>query len=167
LEDCGVPRIRRRLTICLLAGVGIAAAGCVRDAALAAEPQRSIAPPTTGTGQVSTRNTIQKVEYAIVGARTLIRVRFRDALRERPPVLVGYHPTAYIALDLADTISEARKETIEVGERELRSVQLVPGDNRVRLIMKLARPAPYEMEVAGRELLITLHRPQTVTLLMQ
>ena len=158
-----MPRTRQHLTICLLAGAGIALVGGVTDGTYAAEARRSITAPATDSGQISVRNSIQKVEYAILGGRTLVRVQFRNELQERPPVVVSYHPTAYIVLDFVDTISELRKETVEVGERQLRSVQLVPGGNRVRLIMKLARPVPYEMQITGRELLITLHRPLPVT----
>ena len=162
MRGIAMSSIRRLLTMCLLGSACAALAGCVMDETHAAEPQRSInVPAATAAGPTGSRNSIQNVEYAILGSRTLVRVRFRNDVQERPPVVVGYHPVAYIALDFIDTASEIAKENIEAGERELRSLQLVSGGNRVRLVLRLARPAPYEVAIEGRELLLTLHRPVT------
>lgn len=138
----------------------IALACSALPAGALAQPQTS-SPPTAAAGdRQSARNSIRQVEYAIVsGGRTVIRLRFRNELKEKPAVVVGYHPAAYLSLDFLDTVNESSAEVVEVGQRELRSLQLVHAGNRLRLVIRLGRPAPYEIEINGNELLVTLHRP--------
>ena len=154
-----MPGKRRTLTFCLLAGAGIALIGCVTEDAISAEPVRSTTPPATASG-ISARNSVQQVEYATLsGGRTFIRLRFRHELKEKPTIVVGYHPVAYLLLDFLDMVNDSGAEVVEVGQRELRSLQLVGGGNRLRLVIRLGRPAPHEIEINGNELLVRLLRP--------
>lgn len=129
-------------------------------AGVLAQPRTSSPPSAAAGDRQSARNSVQKVEYAILSSgRTLIRLQFRSELTEKPTVVVGYHPAAYISLDFLDTVNESAKEVVEGGQRELRSLQLVRAGNRLRLLIRLGRPVPHEIEIKGNELLITLHRP--------
>lgn len=105
-------------------------------------------------------NSVRALEYAILpGGSLVIKLVFKNALKERPPVLVNYHPVTNIVLDFADTVSALGKDPVEVKQRELRSLQLVQAGSRTRLVIALAVPLVHEIELKGRELWITLRRP--------
>ncbi len=109
-------------------------------------------------------NSVQALDYAILpGGIILLRLTFRLALREPPAVLAGYHPTAHITLDFSATASEVSKDPVEVNQRGLRSLQVIQVGTRTRLIVSLVSPHVYETDSKGRELLITLQRPEAAT----
>ena len=118
-------------------------------AASAAEPQ-----PRAAT------NSLQAVDYALLPAGgALIRVVFAQPLQAPPGVVVNHHPVNRIAFDFPDTVSAAGRQPIEVGQRGLRSIRVVQGGTRTRLVLKLDRPFVFETSLEGKELLITLRRP--------
>ena len=120
-------------------------------AACAAEPQ-----PRAAT------NSLQAVDYALLPAEgALIRVVFTQPLQAPPGLVVNHHPINRIAFDFPDTVSAAGKQPIEVGQRGLRSIQVVQGGTRTRLILNLDRPFVFETSLEGKELLITLRRPHS------
>ena len=128
--------------------------GAVREA-VSAEPQRSAAPAS---------NSVQALDYAILpGGRIIIKLVFKTELKERPPVLVNYHPATSIVLDFADTGSALGKDPVEVNQRGLRSLQVIQAGTRTRLVVSLVRPLVHEIALQGKELLITLRRPEGVT----
>ncbi len=152
-----MPGTRQQLKIYFLAMAWLAlGVGPIQYAALA-----QVAPSTDPPGaRPSVRNAVERVDYATLPAgRTLIRLIFRHDVQEQPRVLKSYHPAATLTLDFDGTVNASGKETIEVAQRELRSIQIVPSASRLRVILKLARPAPHEIEIQGRELLVTLLRP--------
>ena len=108
----------------------------------------------------SARLSLQQVDYATLSrGTTVIRLTFSAELKERPAVVVTYHPGASVALDFADATSEPRKQAVEVGQRDLRSIQVVSAGERLRVVVTLGRPMPYEIELTGRHLLLTLRHP--------
>lgn len=113
--------------------------------------------------QQAAPNSVQALDYAILpGGKILIKLVFKHELTAPPTVFASYHPTARIVLDFADTASETGKDLLEVGQRGLRSLQVVQAGTRTRLVINLARPVGYETAVKGKELLITLQRPEAV-----
>lgn len=127
--------------------------------AVSAEPQSSATPPAS-SGQQPALNSVQALEYAILpGGKIIIKLVFKNELRDRPPVLVNYYPAASIVLDFAETTSAVGKDPIEVRQRLLRGLHLVQAGPRTRLVIALASPAIHEIELKGRELWITLRRP--------
>ena len=117
----------------------------------AAEPQ-----PRAAT------NSLQAVDYALLPAGgALIRVVFTQPLQAPPGLLVNHHPINRIAFDFPDTVSAAGKQPIEVGQRGLRSIRVVQGGTRTRLVLKLDRRFVFETSLEGKELLITLRRPRS------
>jgi type IV pilus assembly protein PilQ len=105
-------------------------------------------------------NTVERVRHAVLsGGRTLVQISFAREISERPPVVAMHAPQASITLDFADSASNLPKEPIEINQGELRNVQVLPSRNRVRVVLNLNRPVPHEIELSGREALVTLHRP--------
>jgi type IV pilus assembly protein PilQ len=107
-------------------------------------------------------NTVERVRYAVLsGGRTLVQISFAREIRDRPPVVAMHVPQANITLDFADSASNLPKDAIEINQRELRDVRVVPGGNRVRVVLNLNRPVPHELELSGRDVLVTLLPPVT------
>jgi hypothetical protein len=128
----------------------------MRDA-LAAELPRT---PTLSAGsgeQQWTTNSLYAVDYAVLPAgRVAVKFTFRNEIKERPPVIVGYHLAANIVLDFADTVSELPKESLELGHRVARNIRILTVDSRTRAVINLNRPVSYDITTAGREVLLTL-----------
>lgn len=137
------------------------AGGAVPSAAVAGSPPsaESAAPGT----QPAAPNSVQALDYSILpGGRILIRLVFKQGLREPPAVFASHHPVARIVLDFANTVSELGKRPVEIGQRGLRNLQVVQAGTRTRLIINLARPLVHETAFKGRELLITLQRREVL-----
>lgn len=111
--------------------------------------------------QQTALNSVQALDYAILpGGNIVIRLALKHELREPPSVVASHHPTANIVMDFAGTVSEIGKHPVEVNQRGLRSLQVVQAGTRTRLVISLVRPLVYETALKGKELLITLQRPQ-------
>jgi len=107
-------------------------------------------------------NNLQAIDYALLPAGgALVKVVFTQPLQAPPGVVVNHHPTNRIAFDFPDTVSAAGKQPIEVGQRGLRSIQVVQSGRRTRLVLNLDRPFVFETTQEGKELLITLRRPHS------
>ena len=104
-------------------------------------------------------NRAQAVDYAILSGGTIvIKLVFRRPLAEPPTVFRSYHPAARIVLGFADTTSELGKGPVEIGQRGVRSFEVVQAGTHTRLVINLAEPLAYESAVNGNELLITLQQ---------
>lgn len=133
-------------------------AGGITREALSAEAQSSAPSPASGDQQPAL-NRVRALDYATVsGGMIVIRVLFRQPLSEPPTVFRSYHPTTRIVLGFADTTSELGKNPVEVGQRGLRSLEVVSAGTHTRLVINLAGPLAYESAVNGNELLITLQQ---------
>ena len=107
-------------------------------------------------------NTIERVRHAVLsGGGVLVEISFAREIRERPPVVAMHAPQVNISLDFADSASNLPRNRIEINQGDLRNVQILPGGNRVRVVLNLNRPVPHEVELRGRDALVTLHRPVT------
>jgi type IV pilus assembly protein PilQ len=107
-------------------------------------------------------NSVQGLDYAFLsGGRIVIKVVFRDEIKEPPAIFKSYHPTPQIVVAFGGTVSALARGPVEVGQRELRSLQVVQSGTRSRLLIKLLRPMVHETEWTGAELLITLRRQES------
>jgi hypothetical protein len=133
---------------------------------ITAQAQTADTAPRGGSESPTAGNSLQRIDYAeLAGGRTVIRLTFSAELKERPPIVSTHHPAPNITMDFADTSSAMSKEMTEVGQRVLHSIQVLRAGNRLRVVLKLTRPVAHEVELAGRELLLTLHRPIPVSTL--
>lgn len=110
--------------------------------------------------QQSVLNSVQSLDYAVLpGGKTLVRLTFKNDIKEPPSILASHHPTAHITLDFAGTASMVTKDPLEINQRGLRSLQVIQTGTRTRLVISLVSPHVYETVSKGKELLITLQRP--------
>ncbi len=135
----------------------VLAGGAIRAAVAAQAPP----PPATGPQQRAL-NSVQALDYSILpGDRIVVRLVFQNELTAPPAVVVNYHPAASMVFDFANMASAVGKEPVQVNQRGVRSLHVIQTGTRTRLVINLVRPFVQESALKGKELLITLQRPET------
>ena len=104
-------------------------------------------------------NSIEGFEVTQVGGKTVVRITTKEPLRTVPPNFAVANP-ARIAFDFPNTVNGLGRSSQEIGQGELRSMNLVQGSDRTRLVLNLRRSVPHEASIDGRNILITLAEPQ-------
>jgi type IV pilus assembly protein PilQ len=101
-------------------------------------------------------NTIQGISVSPqAGGKLLIKVSLKEAPANSPAGFTINNPPR-IAFDFLDTNSAVGRATQEVGEGDLRSINVVQAGNRTRLVLNLNRVQSYDTQIEGQALLITL-----------
>ncbi len=103
-------------------------------------------------------NSIQSFDVSQQGGKVLVRITTAEPLAGVPPNFAVANP-ARIALDLPNTTNALGRSSQEIGEGDLRSMNVVQGADRTRIVLNLRRPLPYETAIDGRNILITLSAP--------
>lgn len=138
----------------------VLAAALAAGPALAAETPRPLAPPVQSAQQAA-RNSVEEINFsASASGQFTIRVLLKRELERRPSIFASYQSAVRIVVDFVDMDSAPGRKTIAIGRYGLRSLELVPTENRTRLVILVDPPLGYTTEVIGRELLITLDRAQ-------
>jgi len=104
-------------------------------------------------------NSIEGFEVTQIGGKTVVRVTTKEPLRTVPPNFAVANP-ARIAFDFPNTVNGLGRASQDIGQGELRSMNLVQGSDRTRLVLNLRRSVPHEASIDGRNVLITLAEPQ-------
>jgi len=104
-------------------------------------------------------NSIEGFEVTQVGGKTVVRITTKEPLRTVPPNFAVANP-ARIAFDFPNTVNGLGRASQDIGQGELRSMNLVQGSDRTRLVLNLRRSVPHEASIDGRNVLITLAEPQ-------
>jgi len=89
------------------------------------------------------------------GGKVVVKVTLRQPPANAPAGFTVNNPPR-IAFDFPNTASALGRSTQEVGEGELRSINVVQAGDRTRLVLNLSRAASYDTQIDGRALLITL-----------
>ena len=89
------------------------------------------------------------------GGKVIVRVNFRDPLAVVPPGFTVTNP-ARIALDLPNVVNGLGKNTVEIGEGDVRSVSVVESSGRTRMVVNLTRSLTYSTALDGKALVITI-----------
>jgi len=123
-----------------LAGVICALAlGWLQAVALAAETNRIEAISVAGSS----------------GGQVVVKITLSQPLTS-PPAGFSINNPPRIALDFANTANALGRNTQDVREGDLRSMNFVQVGGRTRLVMNLARAVGFETKLAGKDLLVTL-----------
>lgn len=125
---------------------------------------QSYAAAESGSNEASAptpQNSIESLDYSTLqSGKILINLKLKQALKNSPPGFAVNNPPR-IALDLPDTANALGKNTVNIGEGVLRSLNIVQAGNRTRLVINLSKPAGYETKIEGNNLLITLQGSET------
>ena len=101
-------------------------------------------------------NTIESINVSpSSGGKTVVRVTLKEPPASAPAGFTVNNPPR-IAFDFPNTTSGLGRTTQEVGEGDLRSVNVVQAGDRTRLVFNLNRVSAYDTQIDGRTLLITL-----------
>ena len=107
----------------------------------------------TATAQA---NLLQSINTStLLGGKVVIRVNFKDALPSAPPGFTVTNP-ARIAIDLPGVSNALGKNTVDIGEGDVRSVSVVEVSGRTRLVINLSRSLNYTSALDGNALVLTL-----------
>jgi type IV pilus assembly protein PilQ len=101
-------------------------------------------------------NLLQSINTTTLqGGKVVIRVNFKDPLPVAPPGFTVTNP-ARIAIDLPGVSNALGKNTVEIGEGDIRSVSVVEVSGRTRLVVNLSRSLNYTSTLDGGALVLTL-----------
>jgi type IV pilus assembly protein PilQ len=101
-------------------------------------------------------NSIEGIDVSpSTGGTVVVKVTLKQPLVSPPAAFSVTNPPR-IALDFLNTANALGRNLQEVGEGDLRSINVVQAGDRTRLVLNLARASGYDTRIDGRTLLITL-----------
>jgi type IV pilus assembly protein PilQ len=106
-------------------------------------------------------NSIDAFDVSQQAGKIIVRITTKEPLGAVPPNFAVANP-ARIALDLPNTANALGRSSQEIGQGELRSMNVVQGADRTRVVLNLRRPVPYDTSIDGRNIVITLSEPAAV-----
>jgi type IV pilus assembly protein PilQ len=100
-------------------------------------------------------NSIEAFDVSQQAGSIVVRVTTREPLQGVPPNFTVANP-ARIAFDFPKTVNALGRSAQEIGQGELRSMNLIQAADKSRLVLNLRRSVVHEARVDGRNLIITL-----------
>jgi len=101
------------------------------------------------------QNSIENFDVTQSGGQVIVRVNLKGPISSAPGSFTVANP-ARIAFDFADTTNGLGRNSQDIGEAALRSMNVVQVGDRTRLVLNLRTMVPYEYKVEGNSFLITL-----------
>src|SRR5258706_3542523 len=108
-------------------------------------------------------NSIEAFDVTQEGGKVVVRITLKEALTAPPPNFAVTTP-ARIAFDFSNTVNSLGRSAKDIGQGELRSMNVVQGAERTRLVLNLRRPVAHDTKIDGRTLVVTLAEPAQVQL---
>jgi type IV pilus assembly protein PilQ len=109
----------------------------------------------TGAALAQAPNSIESFDVTQQGGRVVVRITTKEPLRSVPPNFSVASP-ARIAFDFPNTVNALGRASQDIGQGELRSMNVVQGAERTRLVLNLRRVVAHEAVVDGRSVVISL-----------
>jgi type IV pilus assembly protein PilQ len=103
-------------------------------------------------------NSIESFEVSQQAGNTIVRITTKEPLRNVPPNFAVASP-ARIAFDFPNTVNALGRASQDIGQGELRSMNVVQGSDRIRLVLNLRRSVAHEASLDGSTLVISLSEP--------
>ena len=103
-------------------------------------------------------NAIEGFDVGEQAGKVVVRITTKEALRSVPPNFAIASP-ARIAFDFPNTANALGRTSQDIGQGELRSMNVVQGAERTRLVLNLRRSVVHEATLDGRTLVVTLSAP--------
>jgi type IV pilus assembly protein PilQ len=103
-------------------------------------------------------NAIEGFEVTEQAGKMVVRITTKEPLRSVPPNFAIATPPR-IAFDFPNTANALGRANQDIGQGELRSMNLVQGAERTRLVLNLRRSVVHEATLDGRTLVVTLQAP--------
>jgi type IV pilus assembly protein PilQ len=106
-------------------------------------------------------NSIESFDVSKQAGKIVVKITTKEPLGGVPPNFAVANP-ARIALDLPNTANALGRSSQDIGEGDLRSMNIVQGADRARVVLNLRRSLPYETTIDGRNIVVTLSEPVVV-----
>jgi len=120
--------------------------------------------PRAAESEQAVQNGIESIDFATMqGGKVVIKVGMKQPLQATPASFSINNPPR-IALDFANTANALGKNSMNVDEGPLHSLNVVQAGNRTRLVMNLSKAAQYETRIEGKRLLIVLQGAESAAL---
>ena len=103
----------------------------------------------------SQTNSIEAFNVTQQGGKVTVRIQTKTPLTSLPPNFTVASP-ARIAFDFPATTNNLGRASQDIGEGELRSMNLVQGVGKTRLVLNLRRSVAHDAVIDGNNLIITL-----------
>jgi type IV pilus assembly protein PilQ len=101
------------------------------------------------------QNRVEAVTGSVQAGTEVLRIDFSEPLASAPAGFAVQSP-ARIALDFPGIGSSLGREAIDIGQGNLRSVNVVQAGERTRLVLNLKQATGYKAELHGKSLLVSL-----------
>ena len=111
-----------------------------------------------GLGMAFAQNSIEAFNVTQQGGKVVIRVQTKEPLKAVPANFSVASP-ARLAFDFPNTTNGLGRNSQEISEGELRSMNLVQGADKTRLVLNLRRSVLHEVALDGNSLVVTLSAP--------
>lgn len=108
------------------------------------------------------QNSIEAFNVGQQAGRTVIQITLKDPLSALPANFTVANP-ARIAFDFPRTTNSLGRTSQEIGEGELRSMNLVQVGDRTRMVLNLRNMIQYETRIDGKVLSIAFAAPSATT----
>jgi len=109
-------------------------------------------------GLAAAQNSIESFDVTQQGGKVVVRITTKEPLKSVPPNFAVASP-ARIAFDFPNTVNSLGRASQDIGQGELRSMNVVQGTERTRLVLNLRRPVTHEAVLDGNAVLVTLSEP--------
>ena len=100
-------------------------------------------------------NSIEAFNVTQQGGKITIRIQTKVPLKAVPPNFTVASP-ARIAFDFPGTTNSLGRSSQDIGEGELRSMNMVQGSDKTRMVLNLRRTVSHEAVIDGNSLVVTL-----------
>ena len=115
-----------------------------------------VASALVATSAAYGQNAIEAVDVATQpGGTTMVKVTMKEAPANPPAGFTVNNPPR-IAFDFPNTGSTLGRTSQNVGEGDLRRINVVQAGNRTRMVLELGRTLTYDTRIEGKSLLISL-----------
>ena len=103
-------------------------------------------------------NSIESFEVTQEGDKVIVRITTKEPLKSVPPNFSTASP-ARLVFDFPNSVNALGRAAQEIGQGELRSMNVVQGGDRTRLVLNLRRSVPHEASIDGRTMVVSLSAP--------
>lgn len=101
-------------------------------------------------------NSIEDIKVNVQQSGNLVvQIALKQPLAGQPGVFTINNPPR-IAFDFPNTVNDLGKNTQDIGQGDLRAMNIVQVGDRTRLVMNLLKPLGYDTKIEGNNLIITL-----------
>ena len=108
-----------------------------------------------GIGAALAQNSIEAFDVSQQGGKVILRITTKEPLQAPPPSFAVANP-ARVAFDFAGTVNALGRTSQDIGQGELRSMNVVQAADKTRVVLNLRRLVAHEIALDGRNVVVTL-----------